>query len=356
MTADGLTAIDEGLFVANNEFANNDPSLTEENSTIIIMSDGIDNAGYHSLLEEAYRAKNNDSIIYTVGFGNSESEVDPMLEEIANITGGKYYFAPNSSVLKDIFRGIAADITNFSASGTAMNIDVPYNYITPLSAAKVTYVSGSSNDTRGNATVFQIPKPPSTGNAEPVVTTASGKRTLKWYLPNMDSGDKWGLWYQMRVEGVGYIPVILPSSSVTYTDLSSEIISVSIPSAGGTSVSGGFADISSYSLKYLDVVPDENIILVDNSTNIGLTVKDSEGNPAIAYVSLYSNIGYFGNSENPENPVNLTVFGSDNINFTSAIAGKAYISSYGYNLNNASNMLVDTDMVYVRPKGMISIS
>ncbi len=353
MTADGLTAIDEGLFVANNELANNELSSVEGNSTIIIMSDGMDNAGYHSLLEEAYKAKDNDSIIYTVGFGNDESEVDPMLEEIAIMTGGEYYFAPNSSVLKDIFRGIAADITNFSASGTAMNIDVPYNYITPLSAAKVTYVSGSSNATRGNATVFQTPKSPSTGNAEPTVTTTNDKKTLKWYLPNMDSGDKWGLWYQMRVEGVGYIPVILSSSSVTYTDLSSEIISVNVPSAGGTSVSGGFADISSYSLKHLDVEPDENIILVDNSTNISLTVKDSEGNPAIAYVYLYSNVGYFGNYENQ---VNVTVFGSETINFTSAIAGKAYITSYGYHVNNSSNMVVDVDTVYFRPKGMISIS
>ncbi|MDY0385952.1 MAG: VWA domain-containing protein [Methanolobus sp.] len=351
MTADGLTAIDEGLFVANNELANNDPSLTEENSTIIIMSDGMDNAGYRSLLEEAYRAKDNGSIIYTVGFGNSESEVDPMLEEIANITGGEYYFAPNSSVLKDIFRGIAADITNFSASGTAMNIDVPYDYTTQLSAAKVTYVPGSSNDTRGNATVFQIPKPPSTGNAEPVVTTASDKRTLKWYLPNMDSGEKWGLWYQMQVEGEGYIRVILPSSSVTYTDLSSEIVSVNITNVVGTNVvsSGdtvGFQD----SLVSLDLVPDENILLVGNSTNIRLTVKDSEGNPAIGHVYLYSNIGYFGNFENP---VIVPVSGSNHTNFTSAIAGKAYITAYVY---NDSSKLVDTDVVFVRPKGMISIS
>ncbi len=105
-----MTAIDEGLFVANNEL-----SSVDGNSTIVIMTDGIDNAGYHSLLEEAYRAKENNTVIYTVGFGNSESEVDPMLSEIASITGGEYYFAPNSSVLKDIFRGIAEQITNFSA-------------------------------------------------------------------------------------------------------------------------------------------------------------------------------------------------------------------------------------------------
>ncbi|MEZ5335590.1 MAG: VWA domain-containing protein [Methanolobus sp.] len=78
ITADGLTAIDEGLFVANNELNSSDG-----NSTIVIMSDGLDNAGYHSLLEEAYKARDNNTVIYTVGFGNNESEVDPMLEEIA---------------------------------------------------------------------------------------------------------------------------------------------------------------------------------------------------------------------------------------------------------------------------------
>ncbi|SFM67324.1 VWA domain-containing protein [Methanolobus profundi] len=348
ITADGLTAIDEGLFIANNEL-----SSVEGNSTIVIMSDGLDNAGYHSLLEEAYRARDNNSVIYTVGFGNDVSDVDPMLEEIANMTGGTYYFAPNSSVLKAIFTGIAADITNFSASGTAMNIDIPYNYITPLSVAKTTYVSGSSNSTIGNESFFETPKGPSTGNAEPDPTSLSDRTRLKWYLPNMESGDKWGVWYQLKVDGIGYIPVIMSTSSVTYTDISSEIIDVNIPSSGGTSVGGGFANVSSYILGSLDVEPERPLILVDDTTVIDLTVRDITGNHSAAYVYLYSDVGYFGNCENP---INVTVVGSDSVDFSSAVASNAHITAYAYNVNNASDIISATEIIIVRPKGMITIS
>jgi Mg-chelatase subunit ChlD len=238
MTADGLTAIDEGMYAANNEL-----SSVDGNSTMVIMTDGLDNAGYHSLLEEAHRAKENNTIIYTVGFGNDESEVDPVLAEVAEITGGEYYFAPNSSVLKDIFTGIASQITNFSAGGPVLDIHVPHNYITSSSAAKATYISGSSNSTTGNATLFMAPTAPATGNAEPTITTSGNSSSLEWQLPNMGPGDKWGVWYQMRVDGAGYVPIIMPTSTVTYTDLGGENITVYIPSGGSASVGGGGANV-----------------------------------------------------------------------------------------------------------------
>ena len=87
MTAVGLTAIDEGLFEANNEFSNQSmrPSM-------VLMTDGLDNAGYRSLLNEVNRARNNNTVIHTIGFGNSESEIDPVLSQIANTTRGNTLF------------------------------------------------------------------------------------------------------------------------------------------------------------------------------------------------------------------------------------------------------------------------
>ncbi len=348
ITADGLTAIDEGLHVANNEL-----SSSEDNSTILIMSDGMDNAGYHSLLEEAYRAKGNNSVIYTVGFGNDESEVDPMLEEIADITGGEYYFAPNSSVLKDIFRGIAADITNFSASGTAMNIDIPKDYVSQLSIAEASYISGSSNSTVGNESYFETPTSPPTANAEPAVSEYSDRKRLQWYLPNLGSGDKWGLWYQLKLEGAGYIPIILPTSSVTYTDLESELVTVTVPSVGGASLGGVGANFTIPPLGSLTLDPEDRIMLIDNKTSINVTVKGLNGSLTGAYVHLYTNVGYFNNYSNP---VNISVVGSNSVNFSSAVAGKAYITGYAYNVNNVSDVLVASETLVVRPKGMISIS
>ena len=348
ITADGLTAIDEGLFAANNEL-----SSVDGNSTIVLMTDGLDNAGYHSLLEEAYRARDNNTVIYTVGFGNDESEVDPVLEEIAAITGGEYYFAPNSSVLKDIFQGIAMQITNFSAGGPVLNIDVPYNYVTPLSVAKATYISGSSNATTGNETLFETPRAPPTGNAEPTITTTTGKSTLQWQLPTMGSGDKWGIWYQMRVDGAGYVPIIMPSSTITYTDLSGQNVTVYVPASGSASLGGSAAGALSYGLGSLELVPDERLILIDDSNQITLSIWDVTGNSSFAYVILETDLGYFNNYENP---VNMTVVGSDTVNFTSAVAGKAHITAHAYNINNASDMLTAKDVIVVRPKGAITIT
>ncbi|MDW7731109.1 MAG: VWA domain-containing protein [Methanolobus sp.] len=347
ITADGLTAIDEGLYVANNEL-----SSVDGNSTIVLMTDGLDNAGYQSLLEEAYRAKENNTVIYTVGFGNDESEVDPVLEEIATITGGEYYFAPNSSVLKDIFQGIAMQITNFSAGGPVLKIDVPYN-VTPLSMTKATYISGSSNATTGNVTTFVSPRPPATGNAEPSITTTAGKSTLQWQLPTMGSGDRWGIWYQMRVDGKGYVSVILPTSTITYTDLDGEIITVSVPASGSASLGGTAAGAQSYGLGSLEMMPDERLIFIDDSTQITLTVEDINGSPSYAFVILDTDLGYFNNYENP---FSMTLNGSDTVDFTSAVAGKAHITARAYNLNNVSEVLQAKDIIVVRPKGAMTIS
>jgi hypothetical protein len=92
---------------------------------------------------------------------------------------------------------------------------------------------------------------------------------------------------------------------------------------------------------------------IGNTANIGLTLLDTLDNSSFAYVHLYSNIGYF---ENYENPINVTVVGSDTVDFTSINAGKACITAYAYNVNNVSDVLIARDEIYVRPKGMISIS
>ncbi|WP_407355250.1 VWA domain-containing protein [Methanolobus sp. WCC5] len=344
ITADGLTAIDEGLFVANNEL-----SSVDGESTIVLMTDGIDNAGYHSMLEEAYRAKTNNTTIYTVGFGNTESEVDPILAEIASITGGQYYFAPNSSALEDIFKGIAMQITNFSAGGPELNLHVPYNYVSPLSVAKVTYVTGSSNATTGNLSVFNIPGSPGIGNAEPVISTSGTKSILEWKLPTLGPGDKWGIWYQMKVDGAGYVPIIMPTSTVTYTDLSGENITVNVGGGGAASVGGFGGGLSSFPLAYLDIVPDSNVINISETTTLTLTVTDINGDPAFVILLLNSSIGSF----NETHIYNVT---ESSVNFTSAIAGKAYITATALHQNNITDRLVASDVLYVRPKGRITIS
>ncbi|WP_370574220.1 VWA domain-containing protein [Methanomethylovorans sp.] len=344
MTADGLTAIDEGLYEANAELA-----AIDANSTIVIMTDGLDNAGYHSLMLEALEAKERNTTIYTVGFGNNESDVDPVLSEIASITGGEYYFAPNSSVLESIFKGIAEQITDFAADGPVLNIHIPRNYATPYTIAKATYISGSSNNTLGNRTSFVTPKSPKRGNAEPVITTLSDRSVLTWQLPNLSPGEKWGVWYQMVVQGSGYVPLIMPQSNITYMDLNGTNVTVSVPAGAGGSITGNYGGINP-SLIDVSITSDRSMLLINDPSDLELAVKDTEtGDPAVATVIVYTTLGFFNDYENPI--VMYDVSGAETLNFSSATAGNAYVTAYLWD----NNTIRDDALIVIRPKGMIRI-
>jgi Mg-chelatase subunit ChlD len=350
ISADGLTSIDEGMYQANNEFFAFFGNSTS-NSTMVLMTDGLDNAGYHSMLLEARRARNNHTVIYTIGFGNNESEVDPVFNEIANITGGKYYFAPDASVLKSIFHGIAANITNFTAEGPTLNLHVPYNYISGLALATANYVSNSSNATTGNRTDIINPAYPSKGNAEPNISIAGNTSLLSWKLPSLNPGEKWGIWYQLTVQGAGYVPLILSTSNITYNDVNGSFITVNIVGSGGPSLGGRGATVNYIALGSVQLNANPQVVLIGEPSRITLTATYDDGNPAIANAIIYSNLGYFNNLQNPLD--NLIVSGSDYVNFTSASAGQARINVIA---SNGNNSVLGNVMVVVRPKGMITIT
>ncbi|PGZ94146.1 hypothetical protein COE51_22890 [Bacillus pseudomycoides] len=74
---------------------------------IIFLTDGD---GYYdnSVLKEA---KKNNIVIYTIGLGSGVKE--NILQEIANTTGGKYYFASEAGQLEDAFDHTADDTVDF---------------------------------------------------------------------------------------------------------------------------------------------------------------------------------------------------------------------------------------------------
>ncbi|MCD4845508.1 MAG: VWA domain-containing protein [Methanosarcinales archaeon] len=347
ITADGLTAIDEGIFKANNEFA-----TIPGNSTMVLMTDGIDNAGYHSILLEVERAKNNNTIIYTIGLGSDESEVDPVLSEIANTTGGKYYFAPDAGTLKDIFRGIAANITNFTADGPELSLIIPHNYLSGTSIATATYIGNSSNSTKDTASNFVVPTYPGNGNAEPNVTTVGNETKLFWKMPNLEPTEKWGVWFKIRMQGAGYVPLILDNSNVTYNDVNDTNITVNISDMDGPSINGSAADIEFIALGTLYLSVNHPTVLIGDPSELSIELRYQDGNPAAAHVTFDTNHGYFG--DNKENPYTVCVSFKDEINYASATAGQAYINIIASNGNNSG---VDNNtMIIVRPKGLITIS
>jgi len=102
------TAIGEGIYTATEELSEN--GREDAIWLQIILSDGKSNRGRNPI-SAAEEAAENRIIIYTIGLGESADE--DTLEEIANITGGKYYFSPTSEDLVAIYMNIAREILGF---------------------------------------------------------------------------------------------------------------------------------------------------------------------------------------------------------------------------------------------------
>ncbi len=77
---------------------------------VIALTDGGDNYPTRSISETINHARNNSTPVFTIGLG---SGVDTnVLTQIANSTGGLYYYAPNSSDLRNIYNLISQAIAN----------------------------------------------------------------------------------------------------------------------------------------------------------------------------------------------------------------------------------------------------
>ena len=116
------TAIGDGLSMAVNRLI----SGKAKSKSIILLTDGSNNTGIVAPITAAEIAKKNNIKVYTIGVGtNGEalypvSDVmgnisytkqkvvidEPTLQEIATITGGKYFRAQNDKVLEDVFNEI----------------------------------------------------------------------------------------------------------------------------------------------------------------------------------------------------------------------------------------------------------
>jgi len=118
---EGKTAIGDGLSLAIDMAT----SIPNKKKVIILLSDGVNNAGVVSPEEAVRYAKANKIQVYTVGMG-SESPVvigydffgnpqyaeldEKTLRYIAEETGGKYYKSVNKNTLDEIYRNIGENI------------------------------------------------------------------------------------------------------------------------------------------------------------------------------------------------------------------------------------------------------
>jgi len=117
----GRTAIGDGLSLA----VDMATSIPNKKKVVILLSDGVNNAGVVTPEEAINFAKSNKIQIYTVGMGSEKPAIlgydffgnpqyakldEATLKKIARETGGKYYKSVNENTLSEIYKNIGENI------------------------------------------------------------------------------------------------------------------------------------------------------------------------------------------------------------------------------------------------------
>jgi len=117
----GETAIGDGLSLGIDMAT----SIQNKKKVVILLSDGVSNAGVISPAEAVSFAKSNNIQVYTIGLGSEGKTVlgydifgrpqyaeldEGTLKDIAEQTGGKYFKSVDSKTLNEIYQNISTDI------------------------------------------------------------------------------------------------------------------------------------------------------------------------------------------------------------------------------------------------------
>jgi Ca-activated chloride channel family protein len=118
---EGKTAIGDGLSLGIDMAS----SIPNKRKVIILLSDGVNNAGIISPQEAVTYAKTNNIQVYTVGMGSDEKAVlgydwfgnpqyadldEKTLQYIADETGAKYFRSVDSKTLDEVYQNIGKEI------------------------------------------------------------------------------------------------------------------------------------------------------------------------------------------------------------------------------------------------------
>ena len=85
---------------------------TRDKKTLVVISDGGDNASQHNRKTTLALVKSSIATIYTIGlFEADDPDRDPgILRQLANISGGESYFPSSPAVMVPVCRRIAKEI------------------------------------------------------------------------------------------------------------------------------------------------------------------------------------------------------------------------------------------------------
>lgn len=201
--ASGGTELDAGLIAANGLLDSGGRSGVSH--VIIFLTDGDGFYSPHNFIgSQADYALSKGYKIYTIGLGTAASEWK--LQEIATVTGGKYYFAQDATVLQSIFQQIFQEIFQpiNSAGNNVVVTDVLPSYIQLLGDPSTPFTSKTVN--------------------------SDGTTTLTWNLGTLLIGQTWNTSFNIRSTANGNVLTnVYPDSRLTYTDIQGNTQTITFP-------------------------------------------------------------------------------------------------------------------------------
>jgi len=104
----GDTALGDGLWLALDILERRSETRP---AAVILLTDGMHNAGIRSPGESAERARNLGIRVFTLGFGGKGDIDENTLKNIASVTGGAYYYAPSPDELRKIYAMLSGAVS-----------------------------------------------------------------------------------------------------------------------------------------------------------------------------------------------------------------------------------------------------
>lgn len=168
----------------------------------ILLTDGLDNPGGLDPIEEAQLAADNRIRIYTVGLGPDADGA--LLQSIATITGGQYYYAQDPSDLEGIYKEISTVVDKVAGYDDDLTDFCPF--VEDVLPPYIHYLPGTFRD-------------PSTGlPANPDFIGKRGSMTvLQWNVSALMINESWSVSYDITSSKVGHVAIgVYPMAKVNY--------------------------------------------------------------------------------------------------------------------------------------------
>jgi hypothetical protein len=230
----GWTDMYGGMYLARQQFELHPNPRPDVEKIEVLLTDGdaingtLTAAQEKALCQQEAALAVADGIkIYTIGIGNTPSDVDgPFLQNLADMTGGTYQFCSNYQQIWDAFKNIGYQLEQNISTTSDLNIVPEMTQIAGVWYNNTTFIPGTGRTwTDGNTSN------PGVYSQEPGIYRNGNMYNLTWNIDPIKLSHTWTLKYQVRADKVGYThPIGNTSFAAIHVYNSSDIVPVPLES------------------------------------------------------------------------------------------------------------------------------